>query len=247
MEGIFAENKRDEAINTLATRIVQGSRNCVTVIERINSISQNPEKYPDPQEMITEWHDRLFSNVFHIFPEDLNVPLKIPPDSLRDLETYFFNYFVSLIPFYYENKAIVYQGIFKPQKYVWSKEDYKLLKIELFKIRYQEDWNLTRIDNYERCEEIDVESLNSLSLMTESSTIRRSLWNKSKKIEKVFHPSYVKNYVLTIQPKYLFWYQSDIFSKYAAEFIELLPSAFDKFNTEYYELGGFLKYFKWYK
>jgi len=246
MEGIFAKNKRNEAIELLATQIVQGSRNCVTVIERINSISQFPEKYPDPHEMIIEWHNHLFSNVFHVFPEDIEVPLKISADSLRSLETCFFDYFASLVPFYYEDKTIVSPASLKPKKYVWSKDDYNALKTELFKIRYKEAWHLTRADNYERCEEMNTESLNSLSLMSKSSKIKRSFLNKSKRVEKVFLPNNVINCVLTAQPNYMYWHQSDIFSKYIHEFIELLPSAFSKFDTEFYELGSFLhRYFKW--
>ena len=247
MRGIFDEIKRDNALERLAIGIVQGTKNSVTVIQRINSISQNPEKYSNPSEYIIEWTQYLFNNTFHVFSDDYLVPLSISNAELSKLETCFFNYFISLIPFYFENKRIISPSA-QREKFIWSKEDYTLLKVNIFKEKYKEDWNMSRLDNPGRMEVIDNETKYSLNLIKKSSRVKKSLWNKERKMRQIFFPEFLTEYIYITKPKYQHQYQTDIFMKYSTEFIKMLPGSFDKFTTNFYEVGTYLhKYFRWCK
>lgn len=245
MKKIFKEEKRDEAIERLAVGIVKASENCITVIKKINSISQNPEKYPNPSEMVFEWHKYLFTNEIHDFVDEWISPKIINPEKLDDLQTQFFDYIISIVPFYFEDKIIISPHL-TPTKHKWNNEDYLILKKKIFEHRYKENGNITRLNNLEKFEMIDKESINSLIIMKKSSHAKKSYWKKNEKIENIFSTHNLNKKVSNICPEYEHFYQKDIFLKYTKEFIEILPSAFDNFNSDFYEKGTYLqKYFNW--
>ena len=245
MRRIFKHEKRDEAIERLAFGIVKASENCVTVIKKINSISQNPEKYPNPSEMIFEWHKYLFTNEFHDFVDEWISPKIINPEKLDYLQTLFFDYIISIVPFYFEDKIIISPDL-KPSKHKWNNDDYLILKKKIFTHRYRESANITRLDNPKEFEKMDKESINSLLIMKNSSNAKKSLWKKDKKIENIFSSENLIKRVNHICPKYEHFHQEDIFLKYSKQFIETLPSSFDNFNSNFYEKGTyFQKYFDW--
>lgn len=245
MKRIFKPEKRDEAIERLAFEIVKASENCVTVIKKINSISQNPEKYSNPSEMIFEWHKYLFTNEFHDLVDEWISPKIINPEKLDYLQTLFFNYIISIVPFYFEDKIIISPDL-KHNKHKWNNDDYLILKKKIFTHRYRESINITRLNDPEKFEKMDKDSINSLLIMTNSRNARKSLWKKNKKIENIFSTDNLIMRVNQICPKYEHFHQEDIFLKYTKQFIETLPSSFDNFNSNFYEKGTYLqKYFDW--
>lgn len=141
MNSIFKSNKRDEALERLAIGITEGAKNCTTVIKKINTLCQNPEKYPNPFELINEWSEYFFSA---------------------------------------------------------------------------------------------------------SSKANSSFWNKQKKIDAIVFSSDLMMVIYKVMPSYRHQYQSDLFMKYTADFLKRLPTAFKKFNDNFYEVGTYLhRYFQW--
>ena len=245
MKKIFIDEKRNLAIERLAIGIVKASENCITVIKKINSISQNPEKYKNPSELINQWHIHLFTNDFHDFIDEWVCPKIIDTDKLNCLQTHFFDYFVSIVPFYYDNKIIISPNL-TPRKHKWNQEDYLVLKKKIFEQRYKEIEKITIIDNPKLFDKIDKESINSLTIMRTSSEVIRSRWKKEKKIEKIFSTDKLNLLVMNTCPEYKYFYQKDIFLKYSKEFIDSLPQAIDNFDYNFYQMGTYLhKYFTW--
>lgn len=54
MTSLFKSDKREEALERLAIGLTEGARNCTTVIKKINTLCQDPEKYLAPFELIVK-------------------------------------------------------------------------------------------------------------------------------------------------------------------------------------------------
>lgn len=117
MNSLFKSDKRDEALERLAIGLTEAANNCTTVIKKINTLCQNPENYPNPFELISEWSEHLFANYFHDYIEEWTSENIISVEHEEELTNAFFSYFASLTPFFYENKTIISPEIIQPRKY----------------------------------------------------------------------------------------------------------------------------------
>jgi hypothetical protein len=214
---------------------------------RINTLCQNPENYPNPFELISEWSEHLFTNYFHDYIEEWTSANIISVEHEEELANAFFSYFASLTPFFYENKTIISPEIIQPRKYRWTKDDYKELKVKLLYKWFYSGWDNwdgeTRI-RYGFKLETDIQKV--VKLIAASSKANSSIWNKQKKIDAIVFSSDLMTVIHRIMPSYQHQYQTDLFLKYTTDFIRRLPSAFKKFDDNFYEVGTFLqKYFQW--
>src|SRR5690606_8972475 len=162
------------------------------------------------------------------------------------LELSFFNYIISLVPFYYDNIVIVPPNSNQSIKYKWSDDEFLLLKKKVIEERYKEYWNQKLVDNIELSQKIDEESLSSLKILNLSSRVKRTYFWKSQKIKKILSTEGVYNVVINACPTYKYQYQKDVFLKWTKEFINTIPEAFDIYDSNFYQVGTYLQgYFKW--
>ena len=104
MNSVFKSKKRDDALEHLAIGITEGAKNCTTVVKKINTLCQDPEKFPNPFELINVWSEYLFTNYIHDYIEEWTSPNIISIEQQEELSNAFFGYFASLTPFFYESK-----------------------------------------------------------------------------------------------------------------------------------------------
>ncbi len=247
MKSIFKSNKRDEALEQLSIGITEGAKNCTTVIKKINTLCQNPEKYPNAFDLINEWSEHLFINHFHDYIEEWTSPNIISVEQEEELSNAFFGYFASLTPFFYENKTIISPEIINPKKFRWTADDYKELKVKLLhKWFYSQRNNLDGETILKRGFKLELDMQKIVKSISVSSKANTSILNKRRKVDTIVFPSNLMVMVNKIMPSYPHQYQVDLFQKYTADFIGRLPSAFEKFDHNFYEVGTYLhKYFQW--
>lgn len=195
----------------------------------------------------SEWSKCLFTNYFHDYIEEWTSPNIISIEHEEELSNAFFGYFASLTPIFYENKTIISPEIIKPKKYRWTENDYEELKVKLlYKWFYSEwdNWNSeTRLKHGYKLE-LDTQKV--VKLIAAASKANSSIWNKQKKIDSIFFSSDLMTEIHKAMPSYQHQYQADLFLKYTADFIKRLPSAFKRFDDNFYEVGTYLhKYFQW--
>lgn len=247
MDSLFKDNKRDEALERLAIGITEGAINCTTVIKKINSLCQNPENYPNPSELINKWIEHLFTNNFQDFIEEWISPKTISVEHEEELANAFFNYFASLIPFFYENKTVVSPEIVKPKKYKWTADDYEKLKVKILHKWFYSEWD--NWDGETRLElgyKLELNTQKVMRTISASSKAKSSIWNKQKKVEAIIFSDDLKMVIKKAVPNYQHEYQNDLFLEYTDVFIMRLPAAFTKFDDNFYEVGSYLnKYFHW--
>ena len=247
MNSLFKSDKRDEALERLAIGITEGARNCTTVIKKINTICQNPAKYPNPFELINEWSEYFFTNYFHDYIEEWTSPSIISVEHEEELSNAFFCYFASLTPFFYENKTIISPEITKPKKYRWTKADYKELKVKLLYKWFYKEWD--NWDGETRLKfgfKLELDTQKVVKSIAASSKANSSIWNRQEKIDAILFSRDLKLLITGIKPSYQHQYQTDLFLKYISDFIMRLPAAYKKFDDSFYDVGTYLyKYFKW--
>lgn len=247
MNSLFKSDKRDEALERHAIGLTEGAKNCTTVIKKINTLCQNPENYPNPFELISEWSGHLFTNYFHDHIEEWTSPNIISVEHEEELANAFFGYFASLTPFFYENKIITSPEIIKPKKYRWTRDDYKELKVKLlYKWFYSEwdNWDAETRIKYGFKLETDTQKV--VKSIAASSKANSSIWNKQKKIDTIVFSGELMTAIQKVMPSYQHQYQTDLFMKYTTDFIRRLPTAFKQFDDNFYEVGTYLhKYFQW--
>ncbi len=247
MNSIFLPGKRDKALERLTIGITESAKNCTIVIKKINSLCQQPEKYPDPYKLISEWAEYLFTNYFHDHIEEWISPNIITLEHEKELANTFFKYFASLTPFYYENKKIISPNFMKAQKYKWTADDYKELKLKLIQKWFYNEWdNWDGETKLKLGFKIEMDAQNVLKSIATSSKIKTSVWNKDKKIEKILYSDNLRSQINNVMPSYKHQYQTDLFLKYTDDFVKRLPSAFNRFDDNFYEVGSYLyKFFQW--
>lgn len=249
MNSIFNSNKREEALERLAIGITESAKNCTTVIKKINTLCQIPEKYPNPFELIKEWSEHLFTNYFHDYIEEWISPNIISVEHEKELSNAFFGYFASLTPFFYENKTIISPEIIKPQKYRWTTDDYKELKVKLLEKWFYNEWDNS--DGETRLKhgyKMKLDTQKVVKSIAASSKANVSIWNKQKKIDAIVFSNNLMTVIKKVIPTYQHEHQAHLFLKYSEDFVRRLPSAFKKFDDNFYEVGTYLhKYFQWSK
>lgn len=191
MNSLFQTEKRDEALERLSIGITEAAKNCTTVIKKINSLCQSPEKYPNPSNLISEWTGHLFTNQFHDFIEEWILPNTISVENEEELANAFFNYFACLTPFFYENKKIISPDIIKPKKYKWTTDDYKTLKLKLLHKWFYGEWdNLDPETKLEIGLKIELKTQKVIKSIGISSKANLSILNKQKKIDEIVFSKY---------------------------------------------------------
>ncbi len=249
MNSIFKLKKRDDALERLAIGITEAAKNCKTVVKKINTLSQAPEKYQNPIDLINEWSEYLFTNHYHDFIEEWTSPNIISIEQQEDLSNAFFCYFASLTPFFYERKTVVSPEIMRPKKYRWTEEDYKELKLKLIDKWFYSEWDNWDAETRLRYgSKLQTNAQQVVKAINFSSKANSSIWNKQKKIDEIIFSDDLMSTILKVMPSYEHQYQKDLFKKYNADFIKRLPKAFINFDDNFYEVGTYLyKYFQWSK
>lgn len=247
MNSIFKSTRRDDALERLAIGITEAAKNCTTVVKKINTLCQDPERFPNPFELINEWTEYLFSNYFHDHIEEWTSLNIISIEQQEELSNAFFGYFASLTPFFFESKTVISPEIIRPKKYKWTADDYKELKLKLIYNWFYNEWDNwdgeTRLKNGFKLES-DTQKV--VKLIAASSKTNASIWNKQKKIDTIVFSDNLMSTILNAMPSYKHQYQADLFKKYAEDFVKGLPTAFKKFDDNFYEVGTYLyKYFQW--
>ncbi|MEO6136464.1 MAG: hypothetical protein ABIP35_14995 [Ginsengibacter sp.] len=247
MNSLFKNEKRDEALERIANGLTEGAKNCTTVIKKINSLCQNPKNYPNPSELISVWTEHLFANHFHDFIEEWTSPKIISIEHEEELANAFFSYFLSLTPFFYENKIVKSSGIIRPQKFKWTSDDYKELKVKLFHKWFYSEWDKwdgeTRVKHGYKLE-LDTQKV--VKSIAASSKAMTSIWNKQKRIDEIAFSDDLKMMMKKVMPDYQYEHQKDLFLKYTDDIVKRLPILFTNFDDNFYEVGSYLyKYFQW--
>jgi hypothetical protein len=247
MKSLFKSDKREEALERLAIGITEASKNCTTVIKKINTLCQRPMDYPNPSELINIWIEHLFMNQFHDYIEDWLSPKTFSVEYESALKNSFFNYFASLIPFFYENKIIMSPELIKPKKYKWTTEDFKELKIKLLYKWFYKEWDNWDVETRLKYGyELDLKTKNVVEIIFASSKAKSKIWNRQRRIDEIVFSDVLKMEVKRIMPDYQYGFQKDLFLKYTDDFITRLPDVFSKFDDNFYEVGSYLyKYFQW--
>lgn len=247
MTSIFKSDKRDEALERLAIGIIEGAKNCTTVIKKINSLSQKPNNYTNTSEIINDWSEYLFTNHFHDFIDEWILPSTISVENEEHLANAFFNYFASLTPFFYEHKTIISPEINKLKKYKWTTEDYKELKIKLLHKWFYSEWdNWDGETKLKLGYKLEMNTKKVVKSIAASSKANSSIWNREKKIDTIVFSNDLQTVINKIMPSHQHQYQVDLFLKYSNDFIGTLPAAFKKFDDNFYEVGTYLyKNFQW--
>ncbi len=147
-----------------------------------------------------------------------------------------------MTPFFYENKTVI-----SSKKYKWTVGDYKELKVKLLQKWFYSEWDNwdgeTRLRLGGKLEQNTQKVLESILA---SSKAKSSIWNKQKQIDAIVLSDDLKMIIKKVMPEYQHEYQNDLFLKYTDDFIARLPTAFSKFDDNFYEVGSYLyKYFQW--
>jgi hypothetical protein len=242
MKSLFKPHKRDEALERLVFGITEGAKNCTTVIKKISTLCQNPEKYPSPKELIDKWCDHLFTNYFHDFIEEWISQKTISIENEEKIVNAFFDYLVCLTPFFYENKTIISSDV-KPKKYKWTTDDFKQLKIKLLERWFFSDASqqemVTMFKKGLRMEQ-------TVKQISACSKAKKTIWKRHEKINNIVSPSSLITVVHAAKPNYDHHVQTDLFLMYTSDFITRLPTIFKAFDDNYYETGTYLyKFFQW--
>ncbi|MDR2205841.1 MAG: hypothetical protein LBE36_06775 [Flavobacteriaceae bacterium] len=246
IKGVLKDENKDEALKRIARQVVLASKNSVYVIESLNSIVQNPDKYPNPELLIKEWKERLFKSDFETAKKEFRNELyKIKKDNLERLFQFFFDYFLSLIPFYFDGNIMDYQ---RNKKYKWTEDEFTELKMALFRERYIDILDNKVGDDLDGFIKIEKEQIRSLNIMNHSSRIKRKWWGKENSINWIYQTaeSEIYHFIEKIRYKNKIYYKEDIFKKSNHFFLSGLGSCFDKFVSEFYHVTGVLHgFFKW--
>jgi hypothetical protein len=246
MISLFRDDKRDEALERLAIGITEAAKNCTMAVKKINAICQCPENYSNPGDWINAWIGCLFVNYYQ-FTEEWISPVIISVEDEEGLANSFFNYFVSLTPFYFEYRKVISLDIIRPKKYGWTAEDYKELKLKLFYKWFYSEWDSMGGDSKLKIGmSLHWETQRVLRSLAASSRANSALWNKQKKIDDIVFSDNLMSSIRRIKPPYKHQYQSDLFLKYTSDFVEYVPLAFQRFEADFYHVGDYLhRFFKW--
>lgn len=231
MESLFLDDKRDEAIDYLANLIFKGSRNAATVIKKINTACQNPEKFNDPNFLIKQWNECLYTNEIFDLADDWQASVLIPSENLNEIEFEFFKYSLGLSALFYYKKKLVIRDIFSKKKYKWTEQDFNKLQSILLNL-----W----IQNYGYKDKSEI-----FLIFNAVIKAKNNLLFNSKKISKSLDIDFLIKKSDEICPQNLKPYQRDMFKNYAKKFIENIPASFDLMNEHFKTMGMFLhKFFK---
>lgn len=231
MESLFCDDKKDEAINYLANLIFIGSRNAATVIKKINTACQNPEKFNDPNFLIKQWNENLYTNEIYDLADDWQASVLIPSKKLSEIEYSFFKYSLGLSGLFYYKKTVIVDTFLSKKKYKWTDQDFNKLQFALLNLWEQNNGNADKKDIF--------------LILNAFIKAKNSLLFKSKKMDETLRIDFLINEMENICPLNLKPYQSDMFKSYSKKFIENIPASFDIMNDYFEEKGRFLhKFFK---
>ena len=252
IKGIFTEEKKIIACKRIANDLVQACANSVYVVESLNSISQNPDIYPNPKLLLNEWTEYLFQADFNLAKKEFRMePNKFSQEVLQHLRLAFFNYFMGIIPIYFWKKKIEPSIFGGKKKYQWSNYDFTTLRNELLISYYSTDYenaekHSSNPKNHEKVNLINTEKNINYSSKVMHETIKciDSLWKKN--IDWVFNTQNIYHIIRNNRKKNDIYYKEDIFWKSLNLFLNNLISSLDNYISDFYLNGSALhKYFKW--
>lgn len=223
MQSLFCDDKRDKAIDYLANLIFLGSKNAATVIKKINTACQNPEKFNDPHFLIEQWSKNLYTNKIYDLADDWQASVLITSEKLNKIEYSFFKYSLVLSGLFYYKKTIVLDDILTKRKYKWTNKDFYKLQLTLLKLWEQNNGIINKSD--------------VSSILNDFIKAKNSFFFKNKKIDEALIVNFLINEMHNICPLNLKPYQSDMFKNYSQNFIENIPASFDIMN-DHFEMNG---------
>ena len=242
-----SEDRRELALERLATGIVAASDNCLMVIANIIAICQKPKKYSEQHMLIKQWSEELF--LYKVLPVDGNrIEDELPNEKIEQLSNLFFDYIISLMPFFYYEKSIdATKAILNRGKYKWTSADYAELQKKILYKRYASQLDkLDVVTRFAKIDEIQLKVDKAYRTMQASSSAASSFRNKQKKIDALVSTKTLESKMAYIKPDFKYQYQFDLYESYHQEFVRLISSSLSIFDDNFYEVGTYLhKFFQW--